>query len=609
MKTKIFLVLFLGFQLVNAQLQPIKINPTINTNFLKYINLPNGYHCFDLFEPNTTVNELSQKNAYLLMMCNNDLYPDIIEDYQGKSDCPPKQISAKQYNDTASFKAAFEKLYGIGGYGLTKFDYFSVRQLGTSIQGYVMSNDKIIILAFKGTELNETAALTVDVCAQCAPFIKAACPKCSVPDTKVPVPTDVVTDGTAFQVKVPANWGTMPGAETAAVHLGYYTAYNSAKAKIKSLIEAHDGGKGKKLWITGHSYGGGLATLAAIDLTVNGHKPQGVYTFANPRVGNRLFKELYNSKNINHIRFVNQNDIIPMLPGDDIVTTTATAVTAYGEVYGDKKDYAHVGRIFNLHSDGTIVSNDKEFKGIGDAARHSTLEYVYYIYYAYIKNLSNVSDFPDPVTPRSNEVPCTPVTIKAISAPSTANQTENLLWQAGSLISNLIGSAVPNGDYIVRCYSQRDHPNHGLSWVWADKNAGTKESQLTIDWIGHPGNNIFHIEHDIAAGAYKVSMLSGRKDFAGNYIRYFMEVPGTTSLNNNAPAQMQEFNVLYPGQNWLFYQIPNQTNMYVIKNVVGGLTGKVLDADDGCFTNGNCGVKQYAPINNDQTQIWILEKQ
>ena len=65
------------------------------------------------------------------------------------------------------------------------------------------------------------------------------------------------------------------------------------------------------LWVTGHSLGGAMATLASVRLTDEGYKVRAVYTYGSPRVGDRVFRDSYRLANY---RFVNDNDLVPHLP-------------------------------------------------------------------------------------------------------------------------------------------------------------------------------------------------------------------------------------------------------------------------------------------------------
>jgi Lipase (class 3)/KAP family P-loop domain len=71
------------------------------------------------------------------------------------------------------------------------------------------------------------------------------------------------------------------------------------------------------LTICGHSLGGALATLLALDLAANGSSPfnePAVYTFASPRTGDRQFVQTYNKRVPNTSRITNRADGVPRRP-------------------------------------------------------------------------------------------------------------------------------------------------------------------------------------------------------------------------------------------------------------------------------------------------------
>lgn len=72
----------------------------------------------------------------------------------------------------------------------------------------------------------------------------------------------------------------------------------------------------KNVWITGHSLGGALATLAASRIAViQGREVAGVYTFGQPRVGDQEFHRVYDKLlQDRHFRVVNNNDIVTRVP-------------------------------------------------------------------------------------------------------------------------------------------------------------------------------------------------------------------------------------------------------------------------------------------------------
>ena len=93
---------------------------------------------------------------------------------------------------------------------------------------------------------------------------------------------------------------------------GVATGTLSAKDSIKTHL---DKGTATTVTVCGHSLGGALATLLSLDVKLNasGSAPT-VYTYASPRVGDRLFAGSYNPAIAASYRIVNRQDLIPNLP-------------------------------------------------------------------------------------------------------------------------------------------------------------------------------------------------------------------------------------------------------------------------------------------------------
>jgi hypothetical protein len=69
------------------------------------------------------------------------------------------------------------------------------------------------------------------------------------------------------------------------------------------------------LTICGHSLGGALATLLALDVAANSRfKNPAAYTYASPRTGDPAFVSTYNQVVPTTFRFANRFDIVPKLP-------------------------------------------------------------------------------------------------------------------------------------------------------------------------------------------------------------------------------------------------------------------------------------------------------
>ncbi|KAL9683171.1 hypothetical protein QQ045_014988 [Rhodiola kirilowii] len=112
------------------------------------------------------------------------------------------------------------------------------------------------------------------------------------------------------------------------VHSGFLGAYDSVRTRLESLVKLSIGFASDnevnqehnwKVYITGHSLGGALATLLALELSSSQLAKRGaisvtMYNFGSPRVGNRRFAEVYNEKVRDSWRVVNHRDIIPTVP-------------------------------------------------------------------------------------------------------------------------------------------------------------------------------------------------------------------------------------------------------------------------------------------------------
>lgn len=112
-------------------------------------------------------------------------------------------------------------------------------------------------------------------------------------------------------------YSNVPGAE---VHEGFYDAYLAVATQINNVVEElTDRYPSYSLVVTGHSLGGALATLCALNFTET-HSANNlyVYTFGSPRVGNTVFAEFYDSHVPNTWRMTNHDDIVPHLPPVDL---------------------------------------------------------------------------------------------------------------------------------------------------------------------------------------------------------------------------------------------------------------------------------------------------
>ena len=104
----------------------------------------------------------------------------------------------------------------------------------------------------------------------------------------------------------------------AEVHAGFLEDFQAIGGQVvdcvKTLLAGHD--SFRPVYVTGHSLGGALAILCALEFVREKIPVTGVYTFGQPRVGNRTFAGLYDARLADKTwRVVNANDIVPRLPG------------------------------------------------------------------------------------------------------------------------------------------------------------------------------------------------------------------------------------------------------------------------------------------------------
>ena len=90
------------------------------------------------------------------------------------------------------------------------------------------------------------------------------------------------------------------------VHSGFKAALDDVWEEMLPEIKILEA-RGIKIWVTGHSLGAALATLAADRLQY----VQGLYTFGSPRVGDQEFQSRFQLK---AFRVVNGNDIVTKMP-------------------------------------------------------------------------------------------------------------------------------------------------------------------------------------------------------------------------------------------------------------------------------------------------------
>ncbi|MGD1909058.1 MAG: lipase family protein [Leptolyngbyaceae cyanobacterium] len=98
-------------------------------------------------------------------------------------------------------------------------------------------------------------------------------------------------------------------------HRGFMAAYFAVRDRLHELARQYPTAS---LVVTGHSLGGALATICALDLQYNitqhSKQPLAVYTFGAPRVGNGALVESFTQRVPNAYRFTYGRDLVTHLP-------------------------------------------------------------------------------------------------------------------------------------------------------------------------------------------------------------------------------------------------------------------------------------------------------
>lgn len=109
-----------------------------------------------------------------------------------------------------------------------------------------------------------------------------------------------------------------PDMPEAMVHHGFYSGYHNTTLRagvINGIKRAKELFGDLEIFVIGHSMGGAMASICALDLTVH-HNMQNVsvVTYGQPRIGNAAFASYYSQLVPNTIRVTHEHDMVPHLP-------------------------------------------------------------------------------------------------------------------------------------------------------------------------------------------------------------------------------------------------------------------------------------------------------
>ena len=176
------------------------------------------------------------------------------------------------------------------------------------------NTDKVVVLAFRGTEANSWEDIKTDLDAR---FYK--------------------------------------GEGGVKMHSGFAGAYNQVREQIRKAVDELP--KDFSLYITGHSLGGALATIAARDLECD--SLAACYTFGGPRVGGEEFGDDIRAP---IYRVVNAADGVPRVPPSTLTYIAVFLVSLFSPKLANVLErnfcgYKHVGDMRYLTAcDGNLES-------------------------------------------------------------------------------------------------------------------------------------------------------------------------------------------------------------------------------------------------------------
>ncbi|MCQ9208390.1 MAG: lipase family protein [Omnitrophica bacterium] len=153
--------------------------------------------------------------------------------------------------------------------GLPKYKFFDTKG-SKDTQAFLSANDEIVVLSFRGT--TSTRDWWTNLKIKLAPSIVGR------------------------------------------VHQGFNEALDDIWEDVrKTLLDFRD--RKQSIWVTGHSLGGALATVAADRLAEESLEVRGLYTFGQPRVGDKIFVLNFDNKmKQRSFRFVHDEDVVPKVP-------------------------------------------------------------------------------------------------------------------------------------------------------------------------------------------------------------------------------------------------------------------------------------------------------
>ncbi|MDJ0899888.1 MAG: lipase family protein [Xenococcus sp. MO_188.B8] len=269
---------------------------------------------------NPQVKHFNSQNMAYLARCARAVY--------GRFEAEGKDRSKADSTDSPEIKEELSNTLGYNFENTTKYDpkkpsaeLFTFMSRQTETQGCVVGDEEKIIVVFRGTQQK----------------------------------LDWLANAKLHQ----ETWTATR--KIGKVHVGFYEAFVSVCSKMEDYIKQL-WTKDQPIWVTGHSLGGALATLACAHIELqmpDEYRVAGAYTFGQPRVGNDDFADAFDERlKGRFFRIMNQNDVVCVLPSKVFVQPSKLIVPK-------PIRYKHVGTPIYFNDKGELVYDANWFERVG----------------------------------------------------------------------------------------------------------------------------------------------------------------------------------------------------------------------------------------------------
>lgn len=177
---------------------------------------------------------------------------------------------------------------------------------------------------------------------------------------KAPTTVSILLDWLQNFMAIPETADGFPGR----VHPGFLAAVLSLWPQILQTVQALSAGHPEaKIYVTGHSKGGALASLGAWLLHNHGLHPTQVVTFASPNTGTTGFAAAYNGA-LNQLRYENYLDIVPFVPPESEWVDLLARIPQIGRIFREAEDwnYEPLGGLHYIQKDGTVIGDSSKLR-------------------------------------------------------------------------------------------------------------------------------------------------------------------------------------------------------------------------------------------------------